>query len=261
MIAAARNPLSVILLLVRGRERRIDFRVGRLILSARRTDLVAVSEVAIQGEYVFLNKLAFPGAETLVLDIGANIGCFAASIFSICPDAEVHSVEPSPDTFAVLVDNRRRYPHLRWHPHQTATASVNGTLAFQNDGPSTARRLTAGPTGLLIGVETFDSFVSRVAGGRRIFVCKMDIEGAEVPIFGGTLNTLAQIDHFIVEVHGSPDQADIVTARLSAVFPHLEEIQGRRSSKPLIHAWRVSPTSGRVQPEDTRAEGVVAAAR
>lgn len=233
----ARNPFSVVPLLVcRRREWRSDFRVGRLTLSARRSDLVAISEIAEHGEYGFVQELTFPD-NALVLDLGANIGCFAALIFSIRSDVEVHSAEPSPDTSALLLDNRGRYPHLRWHVHRTAVADFDGTLTFSNDGPSTARRLTPG-RGVPVAAESFDSFVSRVAGARRIFLCKMDIEGAEVPIFARGPRALSQIDHFVVEVHGPPEHCSMVTSALSTAFPHLERIRNRGSSKPLIHAWR-----------------------
>ena len=49
LLATAQSPLSVIPLLLHRRiDRRADFRVGRLVLSARRTDLVAISEIAIR---------------------------------------------------------------------------------------------------------------------------------------------------------------------------------------------------------------------
>jgi FkbM family methyltransferase len=242
LVSAARNPLSVFpLLLFREIDQRVDFRVGRLTLSARRADLTAISETAIDGEYGFMKQLSFPETSALVLDLGANIGCFSALVFSTCPDAEVHSVEPSPDTFALLSSNRARYPLLRWHIHQSAIAAESGTLRFHNDGPSTGRKLSPFTTGgVQVETEALDSFVTRVAGGRRIFLCKMDIEGAEIPIFSGAMKTLPQIDHFIIEVHGSDANATSVTDRLSATFPHVKAIQGRRSAKPMIHAWRDS---------------------
>ena len=247
LFSIAPNPLSVIpLLLLRRSGRRADFRVGNLVLSARRTDLGAISEIAIEDEYGFIKQLAFPSSGALVLDIGANMGCFSALLLSTCPDAEVHSVEPSPDTFVLLSENRARYSTLRWHTHHSAIAADTGTFQFHNDGPSTARKLsplTAG--GVLVDTEAFDSFVTRVARSRRIFLCKMDIEGAEIPIFSGPMNTLAQIDHFIVEVHGPAANAALVTDRLSATFPHVQVIQGRRSSKPMIHAWRAGPVDYR----------------
>jgi FkbM family methyltransferase len=240
LLAAARNPLSVIpLLLFRRVERRVDFRVGRLVLSARRADLTAISETAIDDEYGFVKQLSFPESGALILDLGANMGCFSALVFSTCPDAEVHSVEPSPDTFALLSENRARYPTLHWYAHQSAIAADSGSLRFHNDGPSTARKLSPLTAGdVLVEAEAFDSFVTRVARSRRIFLCKMDIEGAEIPIFSGAMNTLPQINHFIVEVHGPAANAALVTDRLSATFPHVQAIQGRRSAKPLIYAWR-----------------------
>ena len=207
------------------------------MLHARRTDLTAVSEVAVDHEYSFVNALS-PPSDALIVDLGANIGCFAAAVFSMCPGAEVHSVEPSPDTFTLLQENRRRYPALCWQTHRLAIAHVSGFLPFRNDGPSTARSLASGGAGQPVRTETFDAFIGRIAGDRRIFLCKMDVEGAEVPIFAGTMRTLSRIDHFVVEIHGSGESADRVRQRLAAAFPHLEAIARRTSSKPLIHAWR-----------------------
>jgi FkbM family methyltransferase len=235
---AAQSPLSLLCLLaMRTSDRRFQFKAGRLLLHARKTDLTAVSEVAVDHEYALVNGLN-PPADALVVDLGANIGCFAAAVFSICPGAEVHSVEPSPDTFALLLENRRRYPALCWQTHRLAIAHAGGIVPFRNDGPSTARSLANEGAGQPVRAETLDAFIARIARGRRIFLCKMDVEGAEVPIFAGTTRALSRIDHFVVEIHGSQENADLVRQRLAAAYPHLEAIARRASSKPLLHAWR-----------------------
>ena len=239
LAGTTRNPLSLVpLFLVRHREWRSDFRVDGMTLAARRADLLSVTEVASSDEYGFVRTLPFPAGETLVLDLGANIGCFAAVVFSVCPDAEVHSFEPSPDTFAVLADNRRRYPHLAWHTHRTAVAAAAGTCLFANEGPSTGRKLSTGRHGIAVPTQTLDSVIAQVAHGRRVFLCKMDIEGAEIGVFAGALRTLADIDHLVVEVHGTVDEIAAVADRLSSAFPSLARLPRRGSSKPLLHAWR-----------------------
>jgi FkbM family methyltransferase len=238
VMSVARSPLSVVPMLVGRSEAPVDFRVGKLTLAARRMDLVAVTESA-GGEYGFLRHITAADANPLILDLGANIGCFAATAFSIWPGAEVHSVEPSPDTFAVLSDNRRRHPRLAWHTHRLAIAAVDGTLAFLNHGPSTARQLSKSGADVTVMAQTLDGFLARVAAGRRVFVCKMDVEGAEHAIFGGELPALDLIDHFVLELHGPDDAAARATReRLSAAFPHVTTLPRSGSSKPLIHAWR-----------------------
>ena len=254
----AQSPLSLLCMLtLRAPERRSPFKTGRLILHARRTDLTAVSEVAVDNEYAFLNDLT-PPADALVVDLGANIGCFAAAMFSICPGAEVHSVEPSPDTFALLLENRRRYPALRWHAHRLAIAHIGGIMPFRNEGPSTARALAIDGTSQSVQAETFDAFFARIARDRRVFLCKMDVEGAEGPIFAGTMSALSRIDHFVVEVHGSTEYTHRVRQRLAEAFPHLEAIARCGSSKPLIHAWR-DIVSGEIDTEDIRPTRMAAA--
>jgi FkbM family methyltransferase len=238
VMSAARSPLSVLPMLVARSEQPADFRVGPLTLAARRVDLVAVTESA-GGEYAFLRDIAAADTQPLILDLGANIGCFAATAFSIWPGAEVHSVEPSPDTFAILSDNRRRHPRLAWHPHRLAIAAVDGTLAFHNHGPSTGRQLSTAGADITVMAQTLDGFVARVAAGRRVFLCKMDVEGAERAVFAGEVAALDLVDHFVLEVHGPDDAgARAIRERLSAAFPHVTTLPRRGSSKPLIHAWR-----------------------
>jgi FkbM family methyltransferase len=232
----ASHPLSLIPLFVLRNGWRTDFRVGELTLSARHSDLTAVSEVGLQGEYAFIRSLNFPD-HPLVLDLGANIGCFAAVVLSACGEAEVHSVEPSPDTTAVLARNRQRYPELRWHVHHVAIAERDGTLRFSNEGPSTARRISA-DRGVQVPAESFDTFVRRIAGSRRVFLCKMDIEGAEVPIFAAGSHVLDQIDHFVIEVHGPPENGQLVETALASTFRRVQLISGRLSKKPVFHASR-----------------------
>lgn len=232
----ASHPLSLIPLFVFRDRWRTDFQVGELTIGARHSDLTAVSEVGLQGEYGFIRSLDFP-EHALVLDLGANIGCFAAVVLSARRDAEVHSVEPSPDTSAVLTRNRERYPGLRWHVHQMAIADRDGALTFSNEGPSTARKVSAN-RGVEVRSESFDSFVRRIAGNRRVFLCKMDIEGAEVPIFTAGSTVLHQIDHFVIEVHGPPANGQLVENALVSAFPHVRRRSDRLSKKPVFHASR-----------------------
>lgn len=232
----ARQPLSLIPLFVLRKWWRTDFRIGGLMMGARYADLGGVSEIGIHHEYGFVRTLAFPD-HALVLDLGANIGCFAGLVFSVRDDLEVHSVEPSPDTNALLNRNRARYPHLHWVTHQVAIAVHAGTAQFAIHGASTARKISE-HSGVAVRVESFDGFVQRIAGDRRVFLCKMDIEGAEVPIFRSGSAVFSQIDHVVVEVHGSQENGNLVRDALSAAFPRLEVLEGRRSTKPVFHAWR-----------------------
>lgn len=232
----ASHPLSLIPLFVLRDRWHTDFRVGQLTLGARHSDLTAVSEVGLQGEYGFIRSLNFPD-HALVLDLGANIGCFAAVVLSERNDVEVHSVEPSPDTSALLARNRQRYPQLRWYVHQIAITERDGTVTFSDEGPSTARKLSV-DRGVQVQSESFDAFVRRVAGNRRVFLCKMDIEGAEAPIFATGLTVLDQIDHFVIEVHGPPENGQLVKTALASMFPRVQLISGRLSKKPVFHASR-----------------------
>ena len=236
-----RNPVTVASVVTRRSGNwRADFRVGQLTLKARLSDVGAIADVALEDDYAFLRGVEWAGGRPapLVLDLGGNIGCFAAFALTACPGAEIHSVEPSPDTFAVLDENRRRHRHFNWHTHQLAIAQTNGPVRFTTVPSSTSRRISSGADGVVVQGETFDDFVTRVAGARPVALCKMDIEGAEIPILAARVEAFDRIERFVVEVHGSPDDLEMVLARLRASFPSVEMVAGRRSSKAVLHAWR-----------------------
>ena len=110
----------------------------------RRVDSVVLSEFAA-GEYDFIDCLSDSSNELLVLDLGANIGMFALVAFHAYPKCTVVSIEPSPDTFAVLQRTKLRNPELTWRIRCAAIAEVNGFASFNLAGASTGRRLVRDP--------------------------------------------------------------------------------------------------------------------
>lgn len=59
-----------------------------------------------------------PDGEHRVLDLCAGTGCVGLGIAGMCPDAAVTAVELSPEAFAYLEENCRRYPDRRVMPVQ-----------------------------------------------------------------------------------------------------------------------------------------------
>ena len=57
-----------------------------------------------------------PAGERRVLDLCAGTGCVGLGIAGLCPDAVVTAVELSPEAFAYLEENCRRYPARRVTP-------------------------------------------------------------------------------------------------------------------------------------------------
>ena len=78
---------------------------GAMKIECPKNMLVHVQKV-LDGEY----DIAYWHPAPVILDIGANIGSFAAWAFKRWPAAQVHCYEPLPDNFALLKRNLAQFP-------------------------------------------------------------------------------------------------------------------------------------------------------
>jgi FkbM family methyltransferase len=157
------------------------------------------------------------------------------------PDALVHSLEPGAATFALLEANARANPAFAWRAHRLAVWRAAGPVAFGAMDASTSSRIDElAPGGRVEMVEavTLGGFAAQHAPG-PIFLVKLDVEGAEEAVLASSEAVLDRVQHLLLEIH--PPRADEarVMAILSAHFPHVARLPGRRSAKPLVLASRV----------------------
>ena len=224
--------------------RRVPFRFawrGHCFL-ARPVDDAAIQEVLIEEEYAAAARLVAAAPDRpVVIDAGANIGLFAMVMLAARPDAHVHSLEPGAATFALLEANARANPAFAWRAHRLAVWRAAGPVAFGAMEASTSSRIDElAPGGRVEMVEavTLGGFAAQHAPG-PIFLVKLDVEGAEEAVLASSEAVLDRVEHLLLEIH--PPRADEarVMAILSAHFPHVARLPGRRSAKPLVLASRV----------------------
>ena len=224
--------------------RRIPFRFawrGHRFL-ARPADEAAIQEVLLEQEYAAAARLVAAAPDRpIVIDAGANIGLFAMVMLAARPDARVHSLEPGAATFALLEANARANPAFAWRAHRLAVWRAAGPVAFGAMDASTSSRIDElAPGGRVEMVEavTLGGFAAQHAPG-PIFLVKLDVEGAEEAVLASSEAVLDRVQHLLLEIH--PPRADEarVMAILSAHFPHVARLPGRRSAKPLVLASRV----------------------
>ena len=224
--------------------RRVPFRFawrGHRFL-ARPADEAAIREVLLEEEYAAAARLVAAAPDRpVVIDAGANIGLFAMVMLAARPDARVHSLEPGAATFALLQANARANPAFAWRAHRLAVWRAAGPVAFGAMDASTSSRIDElAPGGRVEMVEavTLDGFAAQHAPG-PIFLVKLDVEGAEEAVLASSEAVLDRVQHLLLEIH--PPRADEarVMAILSAHFPHVARLPGRRSAKPLVLASRV----------------------
>jgi FkbM family methyltransferase len=140
--------------------------------------------------YLAAIDVAGPGA---VLDIGANVGIYAA-LASAVTARDVVAFEPAPALAEVsrrlAADNELGYP-----TESIALGAQNGTATFYlSDVSDTSNSLAAGfresSKQIEVPVETLDSYVART--GAVPAVMKVDTETTEPDVLAGATKTVAE---------------------------------------------------------------------
>jgi FkbM family methyltransferase len=144
-------------------------------------------------ELAFMNR--FVGKSGVLLDVGANLGCFSLTLARIRPDCIVHSFEPSPETFIRLKANMARNQKSNVKIHQLALGKEIGHLQFVNDQSSPGTNHLVAQTEVIAGstieveVSTIDQFLE-TDGAPDVAFLKIDVEGFEADVLRGAAHTL-----------------------------------------------------------------------
>lgn len=126
--------------------------------------------------------------DSVVLDIGANIGLWTRSLIPYVPLGRIYSFEPSAKTFILLRANTCDFNNIEIV--NLALSDVTGTMGLSG-GSSVLRHLTNQPkTGQeFVKVTTLDHWVEEV-GLKRLDFIKIDVEGAEAKVLLGAEHAL-----------------------------------------------------------------------
>ena len=167
----------------------------------------------IRAEQKFFGLTSLP--IDAVVDVGANQGQFAKRAIRAFPEARIFCFEPLPDVFDRLREWAESIPNrveifnvalgrepgrheFFLHPEHTMSSSFLKTTALiEGEFPYTRKTRT-----IQVDVHTLDDYADKLVGrdGKGI-VLKLDVEGFELDVLKGGLNTLENVIALIVEIH------------------------------------------------------------
>ncbi len=163
------------------------------------TDWLVYRQIFEELEYQCLPSNFNP--ET-ILDLGANVGYSSAYFLTRYPDAKVIAIEPDGDNFAALCENLKPYGNRASALH-AAVWSKQDFLSLRTDhyrgGGAWAKQVRVDAEGSIAAFD-IEALMRRFALP-EISLVKMDIEGAEVEVFKGSLNWIDNIEVLVVELH------------------------------------------------------------
>jgi FkbM family methyltransferase len=167
---------------------------------------VPVYEVFAEDAYRLDDLAAGLPDRPVVLDIGAQIGCFSLAVATRLDGATVHAYEASPSTARWLTRNVA-YNGLadRVRAQAVAVSDHDGTLDLADNVHASALNGLTSTTGSLVTVpcRTFAGVVADAGG--RVDLVKLDTEGAEYAIvLGSEPGDWAGVQTLVMEYHDVP---------------------------------------------------------
>jgi FkbM family methyltransferase len=219
MVAGLRLWLSVLLKQLRFRSGLIAIGVPGLAapIHLRPQDLQILWQILVMQENDFQSlpeasreldvykQILAEGNKPVIVDCGGHIGLSAVWFASRFPEAAVYSVEPDTANFQMLQQNTRAYPNIV--PIQGGIWSQSCLLEISNPKSGSASfRVREVPEGanpegaaVLQGYALGDIVGRDVAN--RLFLVKMDIEGAESEVFRRPADWMSSAAIMIIELH------------------------------------------------------------
>jgi FkbM family methyltransferase len=200
-------PTSHIISTVRCRDKKISLEHRRW----SQADAMAIRQCFVEQQYnmptgvqgamvarMYQDILA-SGRQPIILDCGANIGASVAWFAARYPDAHIIAVEPAPANFALLEKNTAG---LDVELHMAGIGPHDGYAFLKNCGSDMGYQTTVEGDGIAIEMVSVASLLASKPTSRYTpFLLKVDIEGAEQPLFAGDTSAINRFPLIILEPH------------------------------------------------------------
>ncbi len=150
--------------------------------------------------------------DSVIIDIGGNIGSFSLYARHWDKDCKIHVFEPNPQVFSMLEENTKdlgnitlnkialsdRDGEIQLYQHPANTGCTSTTYQYEN-----AKKVS-------VEVQKSGKALEALAV-KKINVLKIDTEGAEVGILKGMQHLLTNTDIIMLEYHSEKDRREIDT--------------------------------------------------
>ena len=153
----------------------------------------------VSGERSFL-KTYLPGKKGVLIDVGANRGCYSREALEFNPELSVYAIEPHPTTFKVLAAALNRENVVTINKGLSGEVGILKLYDYADkDGSSHASLFEDVITemhgaGMAVAheveVTTLDEIVAK-SGIGEISLLKIDTEGNELEVLRGGAETLS----------------------------------------------------------------------
>jgi FkbM family methyltransferase len=189
------------------------------------SDMNVFNQIFMFEEYACLKELPEP---SLVLDLGANVGFSSAYFLNVFPAARVVAVEPDERNMAVCKANLAPYGDRVLLLHGAVWSRPKMLRLLQGaygDGREWTTQVDEliDSEGAHGGIQAWDvGSLIDMSGASSVDLLKVDIERAELSVFGDSAGTwLPRVRNICIELHGK-DCEEVFFAALADFDYELE---------------------------------------
>lgn len=183
--------------------RQRDLPIFWQILVMQENDFQSLPQAARMA--TIYKRILAEGKRPLIVDCGGHIGMSSVWFASRFPEAIIYCVEPDQTNFNLLQQNTKAYSNVTllrggvWNRscHLEISNPLSGSASFQLRevlNPTPAQESS------LLRAYTIEEVV-RKEEASRLFLVKIDIEGAEAQVFQESVKWLEDTTMVIIELH------------------------------------------------------------
>jgi FkbM family methyltransferase len=147
--------------------------------------------------------------DSVVLDIGGNIGYHSLQFAHLANDGKVFTFEPAPDTFELLKTNCFHFKNIELYNIGVSESIGKGTFYVASDHAYSGFKDTGNKPIIdskELPITDLDSWVSNAQLIKLDFI-KIDVEGLEQKVINGMLATLKEFRPVVfIEISNAPNQ-------------------------------------------------------
>lgn len=180
----------------------LELRNGlRFSVRAGTSDLTVLNEAAILNPYLGSGHIEL-SQDSIVVDVGANMGDFAIWAASLCPLGRVYAVEPMRESISALETNKALNSLQNIEIIQAALGDHEGEITLSIAGAESSAHFhpDAGTNTQTARLTTLPQLM-RDYGLEKIDLLKMDCEGSEWDILPAAREVLPRIRQICMEFH------------------------------------------------------------
>ncbi|MEH1848671.1 MAG: FkbM family methyltransferase [Nostoc sp.] len=191
-----------------------------------------VDEVFMRGEY----ESGYFGENLTILDIGANIGCFAVWANMRWPKSKIHAFEPHPETFKILIQNVKSIDNIICHNVAVYPSDRQKEIFYARhpgDGEAGLTHYLNKYYKIFESDNLFEVPIFHPAKLPEADIVKIDTEGAEFQILDNM--DISGVSLILLEYHHLNDKNKIKEILQKDFFLEFEEdIKYWNASLPIL---------------------------